>query len=254
MPIVLLTDFGTRDPYVAAMKGVIASRTREPIVDASHEIAPFDVVGAAWFVNAMARYWPAGTVCVCVVDPGVGTKRRIVALEKAGRVFLAPDNGLLTFLLPADAMVAVENASWFLPDGSTTFHGRDRFAPVAAAIANGTPLTEFGPPVESIETLPYEPPAYGESLVRGTIVAVDRFGNAVTDVEARRIPFAPFALTVHDVFIDRLETTYGDAAPGPFLIVGSNGTIEISVANAAAAERLGLRRLDRVVLTPLGRQ
>lgn len=250
MPILLLTDFGTRDPYVAAMKGVIASRTDVPIIDASHEIAPFDVIGAAWFVAAMARYWPEGTVCVCVVDPGVGTKRRIVAVRKEGRVFLAPDNGLLTFLLPAEEMRSVENESFFLPDGSTTFHGRDRFAPVAAAIANGTPLAELGPRIESIETLPYRAPSYEPSLVQGTIVAVDRFGNAITDIEARRILFAPFALIAGGVSIDRLETSYGDAAPGAFLIVGSNGTIEISVANASAAERLRLRRLDRIELRP----
>src|SRR6187431_1186261 len=107
MSIVLLTDFGTRDPYVAAMKGVIASRTDVPVADASHEIDPYDVIGAAWFVSTIVRYWPEGTIFVCVVDPGVGTKRRILALEKDHRVFLAPDNGLLTFLLPAATIHSV---------------------------------------------------------------------------------------------------------------------------------------------------
>ena len=249
MLIALLTDFGTRDPYVAAMKGVLASRTTAVVHDLSHDIAPFDVLGAAWFLSTIVRYWPEGTIFVCVVDPGVGTERNIVALESGGCVFLAPDNGLLTFVGDGIAHV-VTNDAFFLPEGSTTFHGRDRFAPVAAAIANGTPLAELGPKTDTWKRLPYEPPAYGD-VVRGTIVAVDRFGNAITDVERARMPFEPFALRVRDHVIDRLELNYGNAAPGAFLIAGSTGCIEISVANASAAERLQLRRLERVELTPL---
>lgn len=251
MPLVLLTDFGTRDPYVAAMKGVIASRTDVPIHDASHEIAPFDVAEAAWFLSTIVDYWPAGTVFVCVVDPGVGTARRILAAEKDDRFFLAPDNGLLTFVLPATAIHSVENAAFFLQGGSNTFHGRDRFAPAAAALASSTSLAQLGPPVNRIVQLPYRPAAYGERSVRGTIVAIDRFGNAITDVEHARIPFAPFAMHVGELTLERFETNYGDAAPGPFLIVGSNGRLEVSVASASAAERLRLRRLDPVEVVPL---
>lgn len=248
MRIALLTDFGTRDPYVAAMKGVLAARTAVPVHDLSHDLPPFDVLGAAWFLAAVVKYWPAGTIFVCVVDPGVGTARNIIAVESEGRVFLAPDNGLLTFI-DGNAF-AVTNQSFFLPGGSNTFHGRDRFAPVAAAIANGVALAELGPPLPSYERLRYELPSYGD-VVRGTIVAVDRFGNAITDVERARMPFAPFALRVRDHTIDRIEETYGNAAPGAFLIVGSTGCIEISVANASAAERLQLRRLERVEIRPL---
>ena len=248
MVIALLTDFGTRDPYVAAMKGVLASRTTATVHDLSHDIAPYDILGAAWFLSTVVRYWPEETIFVCVVDPGVGTARNIVAVESEGRVFLAPDNGLLTFV-HGDAY-AVTNEAFFLPEGSNTFHGRDRFAPVAAAIANGIELAQLGPRLESIARLRYEPPSYGE-VVRGTIVAVDRFGNAITDVESAKIPFEPFSLRVRDHVIDRVERNYGNAAPGAFLIVGSTGCIEISVANASAAERLQLRRLERVELTPL---
>jgi len=248
--IALLTDFGTRDPYVAAMKGVIASRTSVPLHDLTHEIAPFDVLGAAWFLGTAYRYWPEGTIFVCIVDPGVGTKRRILALEQEGRMFLAPDNGLLTFVRNGGTIVAVENASLFLPGGSNTFHGRDRFAPVAAALANGLPLRDLGSEVPAMNALPYERPSYGD-VVHGTVVAVDRFGNVITDVEVARIPFSPFVLHVRDLTLDRLEENYGDAAPGPFLIAGSSGCIEISIANASAAERLQLRRLERVELRPL---
>ena len=251
MPIALLTDFGTRDPYVAAMKGVLAARTEMPLHDLSHDLPPYDVLGAAWFLGTAARYWPSGTIFVCVVDPGVGTARRIVALEEEGRIFLAPDNGLLTFVRRDGAAYSVENASLFLPDGSSTFHGRDRFAPVAAALANGLPLAMVGPALEELVTLPYVPPVYGAEGVHGTVVAVDRFGNVVTDVEASQVPFAPFALHVGDLTIDRVEVNYGDAAPGPFLIVGSSGCVEVSIARASAAERLQLRRLERVTLRPL---
>ncbi|MFL6246743.1 MAG: S-adenosyl-l-methionine hydroxide adenosyltransferase family protein [Thermoanaerobaculia bacterium] len=247
--IALMTDFGTRDPYVAVMKGVLASRTDAPIVDLTHEIAPFDVLEGAWFLATVAPYWPAGTIFVCVVDPGVGTARRIVAFEKEGCVFLAPDNGLLTFVA-AEPFFSVENSSLFLPTTSTTFHGRDRFAPVAAALANGLALTDLGPRIESIVTLDYEPPRYGEN-VPGTVVAIDRFGNVITDIEAARVPFAKFAMHIGEHVIDRVERNYGDAGPGAFLIVGSTGRIEISIANGNAAERLGIKRLQRVELRPL---
>jgi S-adenosylmethionine hydrolase len=250
MAIALLTDFGTRDPYVAAMKGVLASRTNVPVIDLTHEIAPFDVLEAALFLGTVVPYWPEGTIFVCVVDPGVGTSRRILVCESDGRVFLAPDNGLLTFVSPRQAH-SVENASLFLPNGSNTFHGRDRFAPVAAALANGMSIEEVGPRIDRIVTLDYEPPAYSDDVVRGTVVAIDRFGNVITDVEAARVPFAPFALHIGERAIDRLETSYGDAAPGPFLIIGSTGCIEISIANASAAEELRVKRLQRVEVRPL---
>src|SRR5712691_1803812 len=121
--IALLTDFGMRDPCVAAMKGVIASRCQSPIVDLSHEISPFDVWEGAFFLRDVVRYWPVGTIFVCVVDPGVGTARRIIVVESDRRFFLAPDNGLLHFV--GGDVYDVSNESLFLPRGSTTFHGRD---------------------------------------------------------------------------------------------------------------------------------
>ena len=185
--IALLTDFGLRDPYVAAMKGVIASRCDARIEDLSHEIAPFDVWSGAFFLRAVVPYWPVGTIFVAVVDPGVGTSRRILAIERDGRTFLAPDNGVLA-LVAGPPAVSVENDAFFLPGGSTTFHGRDRFAPVAAAIANGTPLHELGPRVDTIVALDYAPPSYDCARAEGTIVNVDRFGNLVTDIAATRTP------------------------------------------------------------------
>jgi S-adenosyl-L-methionine hydrolase (adenosine-forming) len=233
--IALLTDFGTRDHYVASMKGVIASRTSAPVADLSHDIAPQDVFGAAWFIRTVERWWPAGTIFVAIVDPGVGTARRILVLEREDKIFLAPDNGLLTFVASGTAR-SVEDASLFLPISSSTFHGRDRFAPVAAAIANGLMLGRVGPVVRDMVMLEYTP---------GSIVVIDHFGNAITDIEP---PSPPFALRIGDRTIDRVCRTYEEGGDEPFLIVGSSGTIEISVRNGSAAEALGLRRGQRVTI------
>jgi len=242
MRIALLTDFGLRDPYVASMKGVIASRCDAAIHDLTHDIAPRDVFEAAWFLRTVERWWGKGTIFVCVVDPGVGTSRRILAAENESRVFLAPDNGLLTFI--DGHTVSVENTSLFLPNGSTTFHGRDRFAPVAAAIAKGAMLRELGPPIEDIVRIDYTPPSYGDERISGSIIAVDRFGNAITDIERARIPFERFELQVHYTTISQIATTYENTEP--FLIAGSTGAIEISIGGASAADVLHLRRGDRV--------
>ncbi len=245
--IALLTDFGTRDPYVAAMKGVIASRTDAPVADLTHEIAPFSPFEAAWFLRSVAPWWPDGTIFVCVVDPGVGTSRRILAAKAKAQLFLAPDNGLLTFV-DCEGIVSVENPSIFLPAGSTTFHGRDRFAPVAAALANGASLEDLGPRVDpdSIERLEYSHPVYERDRAAGTIVSIDHFGNCITDLDAARVGFSPALLRAGEAIITRVEHSYGDAASGPFIIVGSMGMIEVSVRNASAAELLHLNRGDRV--------
>jgi len=232
--IALLTDFGTRDPYVAAMKGVIASRCGARIVDLTHESAPFDVWEAAFFLRDVESWWPEGTIFVCVVDPGVGTARRIIAVESERRLFLAPDNGLLHFV-GGDAY-DVTNESLFLPRGSTTFHGRDRFAPVAAALANGLPIAEVGPRIDDRIPLDYTP---------GCIIRIDRFGNCITDITP---PAKPFSVIVRDHRIDDVRTTY--SGDGVFAIIGSTGCIEISVANGSAASLLHLGRCDRVTIVP----
>lgn len=247
--IALLTDFGTRDPYVAAMKGVLASRCDARVADLSHDVPPFDVWAGAWFLRAVVPYWPAGTIFVAVVDPGVGTARRILGVERDGRTFLAPDNGVLS-LVAAPPAVSVENEAFFLPGGSATFHGRDRFAPAAAAIAGGTPLHELGPRVDTMVTLDYTPPSYDCAAAMGTIVAVDRFGNVITDIETARLPFARFAARAGAHIIARMARAYGEGGDGPFLITGSTGCVEISVANGSAAALLQLGRGDRVTIVP----
>lgn len=244
--IALVTDFGTRDPYVAAMKGVIASRTEAPILDCTHEIAPFDVWEAAFYLRPIVRYWPNGTIFTVVVDPGVGTSRRIIAIDSAGTFFLAPDNGVLTFII--GIAHAVENESLFLPESSTTFHGRDRFAPVAAALANGLSIEQLGPRVENLARIEYAAPVYERKRAEGTIVSVDRFGNLITDLERSKIPFTSFVVQARQMTVSRTATSY--TGEGPFLIIGSSGCVEISVPQASAAALLQLGRGDRVAIVP----
>jgi S-adenosyl-L-methionine hydrolase (adenosine-forming) len=250
----LLTDFGARDPYVAAMKGVIASRCSAAIIDLTHEIAPFDVFEAGWFLRSVApqftgeRETARPAVFVAVVDPGVGSGRRILLAERGHHRYLAPDNGLLS-LLPRriERMYSVENRAFFLPGESTTFHGRDRFAPVAAALASGTPAAEFGPAIDpgSIEKLPYEPPSYDTSPVIGTVVSVDRFGNLITDIEAGRLPAVGHVVLGRHT-VTRGATHYAEVVDGPFFLTGSAGTLEVSLPRGSAAEMLQIARFERV--------
>lgn len=258
--VALLTDFGTRDPYVAAMKGVLASRTHAEILDLSHEIEPFDAFEAGWFLRTMRGTFETDlerlerVVIVAVVDPGVGTARRILAAYDDGCFFLAPDNGLLDVALSYHAsFFSVEDESLYLPDGSGTFHGRDRFAPVAAVLAEGTVgIDDLGPSVRrsDIETLGYHEPRWTDRDVTGTVVAIDRFGNLVTDIETDRLQLErPIEIEIGAHVIREVRRTYGgSSSEEPFAIVGSRGTIEISLNRESAADRLQSQPLDQVRL------
>jgi S-adenosyl-L-methionine hydrolase (adenosine-forming) len=262
--VALLTDFGNRDPYVAAMKGVIAARTDAVILDMSHEIAPFDVFEAARFLASAAPYYPSlhdgcRSVFVCVIDPGVGSSRRIIAAEHEKRFFLAPDNGLLSMTIDQrTSVVAVTSGEFFLPNEGRTFHGRDRFAPVAAALASGEPLHSLGPRVAfaDLARLQYAPPQYDGFHVRGSIVAIDRFGNLITDIEGARLHVAgadslrDWVATSGAAVIGNAADTYEEmtGSNSPFLIIGSGGTVEISATSASAAELLHLSRFDQIEL------
>jgi S-adenosylmethionine hydrolase len=247
--VALVTDFGTRDPYVAAMKSVIASRCDATILDLTHEIPPYDVFEAALVLTGIADYLERKQfIVVAVVDPGVGTERRLLAMERKGQIFIAPDNGLLS-LLDGEAIRSVENTSLFLPDGSNTFHGRDRFAPVAAALAAGASFDELGPEISltQIVKLDYQRPRTSGDVTVGTVIAIDRYGNAVTDIPAEG-PVAGAELQVGEHRINAFARTYQDVERGAFMIIGSRRTFEISVANSSAADLLQIARFDRVEL------
>lgn len=250
--IALLTDFGTHDPYAAAMKGVIVTRCNAPVIDLTHDIGPFDVFGAAYFLRSIMPSFRGGVqtvIFVCVVDPGVGSERRILAVRQGGHTILAPDNGLVSLVVSDEAIVrSVENEDLFLPGGGATFHGRDRFAPVAVALASGFVLDELGPsvPAEELVRLPYEGPAFDGEVWRGSIVAIDRFGNAISDLDASLAADRGLEVRIGSHRISRIATTYAEEGEDLFVIAGSAGTLEISVRNGSAADILHISRFDRV--------
>lgn len=249
--ITLLSDFGHADYFVGAMKGVILSRAPgAPLVDLTHEIAPGDVRAAAFTLLAAHDAFPDGTVHLAVVDPGVGSARR--ALVVAGRhLFVGPDNGLFSWILdrePRARVHAVEEERFFREPRSTTFHGRDLFAPVAAALAAGLDPERIGPEVDDAARLPPITPArLPDGSLRATILHVDRFGNCVTSLTRADAPDgAP--LRVHGHEIRGVRRFYAEpGADEPFAIWGSAGFLEISVNGGSAAERLGIGAGDEVI-------
>ena len=266
-PIVgLLTDFGLRDSYVAQMKLVIASRSDCEIMDLSHEIPRQDVVAAGLFVREVrSTLYRAGHdrefYFITVIDPGVGTERRILVARKGKETILAPDNGILpiAFVEPPDFVRSIDRADLFLPSESRTFHGRDRFAPVAAALVNGVHPAKVGAELawEALARVGWKDPVYETRQARGSVVSTDHFGNIVTDLDASRLDsMSPYELLIGDRMISMIHASYADAGRSeePFLIVGSRNTLEISVNRGSAAELLQPERFEEVVIRPMKRE
>lgn len=241
MPIVtLLTDFGTTDNYVAEMKGVLLSRVPSAVlVDVTHGIQPGDVRSAAYILGRTWHRFPPGTIHLTVVDPGVGTTRAALALASHGHTFIGPDNGVFTPVL-RDA--EVEAVALLQPESaSPTFHGRDLFAPAAAALAAGAPLRSLGEPFAGIpDRLAYTAPHHEGKTVVGEVIYIDRFGSLITNLTLELVP-SYATLEVEDVDLGPLRRTFSDVATGGLLAyVGSGGAIEIAVRNGSAARRLGV--------------
>jgi len=261
-PIVLLTDFGFRDSYVGVMKGVIrsVSRTAE-IIDLSHNIMPQDVAEAAFVLSASYTYFPEGTIFVCVVDPGVGTERAVLYMRAGGKVFLAPDNGLLSVIEEAcgrEEVRKVTERAYFLAKPSTTFHGRDIFAPVAAHLAEGLEPQKLGPVQRHIRKLRLPKPVRAaDGSLRGEIIYIDQFGNLITNIRQSTLTQGPEApgeqvvVRVKRREVKGLAKTYAEREPGELLaLVGSSGYLEIAVNQGSAAAMLGCEKGDSVTLTP----
>jgi len=258
--IALLTDFGTRDHYVGALKGAILSVAPDAqVVDVLHEVAAHDVAGGAFALGAAYPAFPRGTVFVAVVDPGVGSSRRGLAIEAGPYKFVGPDNGLLTEVLadhPAARVHALTNRRLWRVEVAPNFHARDVFGPVAAHLALGVGLEEVGPPVADALRLPPVPVhAVGKDEWEGTIVQVDRFGNLICNVSARALDdiLSATGADRSDVVISvagvvaPLVRTYSDVPAGqPCALVGSSGRLEVAVCGGSAASILGAGRGARV--------
>jgi len=258
--ITLTTDFGLQDHYVGVMKGVIAGIAPQArVIDLCHAVPPQDIARGAYILAASCRYFPPGTIHVAVVDPGVGSERRALAVEAGGWRWVAPDNGLLGWVFEALAelglavgapegpawrlggaarAVVLEAREYQLPERSHTFHGRDVFAPVAAHLAAGVPLERLGPPTATLLRLPRRLPERTPAGWRGEVLHVDRFGNLVTNLRAAHCFGGACRVRVAGREIVGLSPSYAAMAELG-AIIGSDGYLEIAVPNGSAAARLG---------------
>jgi S-adenosylmethionine hydrolase len=255
--IALLTDFGTRDHYVGVMKGVALGVCPEAaLVDITHDVPPQDVLAGALELAAAYRYFPAGTVFLVVVDPGVGSARRGIAADSGLYRFVAPDNGVLTLVLrEASSVRVVELAerAYRRATLSRTFEGRDRFAPAAGWLARGTEITAFGPELGQWIEIGVPLPAVDAKRILGEVLRVDRFGNLVTNLD--RTTLERFAedgaiqVVAGGVRVGTVSGTYADVEAGSVCaLVGSTDHLEIAVNGGSAADRLKLKRGDPVEL------
>ena len=238
--VTLLTDFGTTDSYLAETKGVLLSGAPAAVlVDVSHAVSPGDIRSAAYILGRTWHRFPAATVHLVVVDPGVGTARAALALRVHDHYFVGPDNGVFTPVLRDTEVKVVALPT--PPNASPTFHGRDLFAPAAAALACGADLSTLGPPFPAIpERLAYTSPHYEGKTIVGEIVYIDRFGSLVTNLMPELVP-SYATLEVEDLDLGHLRRTFNDVTTGGILAyVGSAGAIEIAVRNGSAARRLGI--------------
>lgn len=273
--VTLTTDFGTADGYVGAMKGVILNIVPEArLVDISHEITPQNVRQAAYVLYTFYPFFPSHTVHLVVVDPGVGSTRRPIALRTPIGAFVGPDNGIFSYVMarePVQALVELSDPRYRLYHVSHTFHGRDVFAPAAAHLAIGVPIAALGPPVQDPVAFPLPRLEVTPDGVVGEVLHADRFGNVVTSVGRlvwsgdelsfepafqkagvtgqMRFTAAEAVVAVAGQEIAGVHRTYAEVKRGEILaLVGSGGHLEIAVREGSAAQRIGLRPGDKVML------
>jgi S-adenosyl-L-methionine hydrolase (adenosine-forming) len=244
-PVTLLTDFGTRDGYAAAMRGVIASIAPDVQVhDAAHDIAPGDVAAAS---ACLERYWqiyPPGTIHVVVVDPGVGGTRAALAVESGDRLLVGPDNGVLSATLAVDGarVHTIAEPRYLRAPVSATFHGRDIFAPAAAHLALGLDIAQLGPPSAAPVRLSPPAPERGPDGWRGSVVEIDRFGNLITNLPGTLLS-AGARVRLGKVLIGEIRRTYAEVRSGEAVaVIGSDGRLEIAVRDGSAAQRFRAAR------------
>jgi S-adenosylmethionine hydrolase len=256
--VTLLTDFGAADPYVAAMKGVILSACpAATIVDISHDIPPQDVMAAALVLAQAAPYFPAGTLHVVVVDPTVGTDRRVLAGRFEEQLFLFPDNGVITFVAETMTMYAlavVRAAETPSASASMTFHGRDIFAPLAGQILRGQDVSKLGPSPSTYKTLDVPQPIEQDEHLVGQVIYADRFGNLVSNIPAKTVrrhwpDTGRLIVICAGRPVGQIHGTYAHVADGAALaLFNSMGLLEVAVNRGSAAQRLAARVGSQVIV------
>ena len=247
MIITLLTDFGLDDNFVGVVKGVILGiNPNVQIIDVSHGIIPGDILQAAFLLKSSYQYFPCGTIHLVVVDPGVGSGRKAIIVKTEKHYFIGPDNGVLSLALQAQGriidIVSITNQRFFLNPVSSTFHGRDIFAPVAAYLSSGTDMTEFGTSQKNTyRPLDFPQTEIKETALRGEVVYIDRFGNLVTNIQEgifqRFVGVRNFHICIGQEFIRKISKSYLESEKNkPLAIFGSFGTLEISVNCGSARD------------------
>ena len=267
--LTLTSDFGLADPYVGAMKGVILGlNPRAIIVDLSHEVRPQRLLQAVYITQAAWPFFPPDAIHVVVVDPGVGTERRAVALVAPGGCFLGPDNGALSAALPDEPRMAagsgaapvalpvgcrafaITNRRYLREPVSATFHGRDVFAPAAAHLSLGVAPERLGEPVRELIALPpLRAQRRPDGTLRAQVVHIDRFGNVVLDARGEDLPEGAFTVELVGHIVPGPVRTYAEAT-GPAALVGSSGYLEVALPNGSAAAALGVDVGDEAFLRP----
>jgi S-adenosylmethionine hydrolase len=254
--LAFLTDFGFSDGYVGVMKGVVLSITPQvSMLDITHEIAAQDVATASWILSSTYSYFPAGTIFVCVVDPGVGSTRRPLALHAGHWYFVGPDNGLFSYVLaqqPLHTAVALTNPTYHLPQVSHTFHGRDIFSPAAAHIARGVALSDLGPVIDaaSLQRLPIVQPVRQNGSIDAQVVYIDHFGNIITNIPIHMVPdlFERTDIRLlfpqHGLSIARSQRFFATSSQAPdtspFIYGDSSSHLAVAIRNGNAARTLGI--------------
>lgn len=252
--VTLTTDFGLSDPYVASMKGVILGiNPKAYIVDITHEIPPQDIQRAGFVLNASYSYFPKGTIHVVVVDPGVGSERKILLVDTSKYFFLAPDNGVLGYIFqafPNAKVYTVTHSRYFRFPVSFTFHGRDIFAPVAGYLSKGIPPNRFGPEVQEFDRGKVPLPVRKGNTMEGEIVTFDRYGNAITNIPGDWLNARlGYKIKVGKISLSKISCFFQEVPRGEALaLIGSNNTLELSVHGGSAKEKMGLKVGDRIYI------
>ena len=252
--ITLLTDFGTSDHYVAVMKGVILSiAPQAKLIDITHQVDSQNILSGAYLLANTIAWFPDGTIHLAVVDPGVGSDRRIIAGRWGKQVIVAPDNGLVSLLhrsARADEIHEVANSQYILGEISRTFHGRDIMAPAAAHLANGVPLSSLGPAIDQPCVLDVPQPQTRAGELIGQIIHIDRFGNLVSNITAAQFhEFQPATIQIKDRVIGSMVATYADVPTGrPLAVIGSFNMLEISINRGSARDDFQVETGQEVVL------
>jgi len=258
--ITLTTDYGTNDHLVGTLKGVILKINPDvTIVDITHEVAPYDLLDGALAIASAYRYFPARTIHVVIVDPGVGTERRPLLVSGETQYFVAPDNGVLSLVYEQETALLVRHATaehYFLQPVSKTFHGRDIFAPVAGWLSKGWQSASMGEEINDYKRFALPKPKAAEGVTQGTVLRMDHFGNLITNFRPDDMPdgalkSGTLKMQVNGKEVKRLVETFAQGEPGePVALVGSSGFIEIAVNKGNAARVVGAGRGAAVVVTP----